>query len=78
MHLKVGEETIAKTTKCHDNFRCLGGEPTYLCPVSNRVSNGVLFVECKEGTLCNYQVPFGYTNVCSCPVRIELYDRYRI
>ncbi len=75
-NIKVNNEIIKKTTKCKKNFRCLSGE-TPLCKVEERMGE-VIFIMCKEHDPCQYRSYFGYSQVCTCPVRKELYSRYKI
>ncbi len=78
MHIQISEDTIKKTTKCQKSFSCLSGERKDLCEVESCVNDEIHFLKCMYNSLCRYRVPFGYSSVCTCPVRKELYNRYRI
>lgn len=76
--VQVDEETLKKTTKCNKDFSCLFGEKNELCQVELNVDDKIHFVKCKSVEPCNYRRSFGYSFVCSCPVRKELFNRYNI
>lgn len=69
---------LSKTTKCPYNFSCLeasqnGGEPK--CEVDYANGQNVLFLETKESVSCPYRVPFGYCQVCVCPMHFYLHKK---
>ena len=75
--IKINEDVIKKTTKCKKNISCLSSGRE-LCQVELCVENKIHFIKCKSDEFCNYRVPFGYSHVCVCPVRKELYNVYKI
>jgi hypothetical protein len=75
VEFEVSEETRQKTDKCWRGFACLSDGPDGICSAKDYVS-GVLFVERAAPTYCPYDVTFGYSHICSCPVRREIYERY--
>ena len=77
MNIKVDDNIKQETTKCKKNFSCLSGE-TPICSVELSIENKILFIKCVSKEPCSYRVPFGYSDVCICPVRKELYNRYKI
>ncbi|VVB86680.1 Uncharacterised protein [uncultured archaeon] len=77
MVIKVSEDALKKT-KCKKDFSCLSGERTDLCMVEYCVNGEIHFLRCMYNSRCGYQIPFGYSSVCTCPVRKELYNRYKI
>lgn len=78
MNLDIGEEIKRKTTKCKKGFSCLSGERKDLCKVEFCVNEEIHFLKCRYSSVCGYQVPFGYSSVCTCPVRKELYNKHKI
>jgi len=78
MVIKINEDIIKQTTKCKKNLSCLSGDTTGLCEVEACINEKIHFLKCTYSNLCGYQIPFGYSSVCSCPVRKELYNRYKI
>jgi len=77
MNIEVDEDIIKQTTKCRKNFSCLSGERPF-CTVELCIENEIHFIKCAGNESCIYRVSFGYSYVCICPVRKELYNRYKI
>jgi hypothetical protein len=73
----VSEDTLENTTKCAKGFSCLYGEGQPFCEVEYAIGDEVLFVEYTDGA-CRYWMPFGFSSVCNCPTRREIYNRYRL
>lgn len=78
MKIEIPEEVIQKTTKCNKNFRCLLGEKENLCRIICHMSGNVYFVKCEGNKDCPYLEPHKKTELCNCPVRNEIYHRYKI
>ncbi len=77
MNIKVDDNILKKTTKCREKFSCLSGG-TPFCRVELCIEDTIHFIKCVSNKSCVYKVPFGYSYVCICPVRKELYNRYKI
>ena len=77
MSIKVDDNTIQETTKCGKNFSCLSGEMPS-CSIEENIDNKIHFIKCVNNELCSYKLSFGYSYVCTCPVRKELYNNYKI
>ena len=71
----IQEDTVLNTTRCDRNFSCKDSSPC--CKVESCVGNSIIFVS-KLERRCNYYQGFGYGNVCKCPVRIEIYKKYKL
>ena len=78
MDIIIDEETIEKTTNCDKNFNCLSNELHVYCPVKRCVDGKVHFIKCLEGNSCTYMLRFGDSYMCTCPVRKEIFKRYKI
>ncbi len=76
-NVHVDAETLKKTTQCNKNFSCLY-EKNKICQVELNVDDKIHFVKCRSKESCNYRRSFGYSFVCLCPVRKELFNRYNI
>ena len=74
--LKINEKILENTLKCKKDFSCLSGKS--LCQVELNVGDKIYFVKCMSNEPCNYRISFGYSFVCLCPVRKELFNRYNI
>ncbi|MBU3968326.1 MAG: hypothetical protein KKG76_13320 [Euryarchaeota archaeon] len=77
-NLKVDDDIIKTANRCKKNFSCLSSDETDLCKVEMNVGEKIHFIKCKNKNTCNYRIPFGYSFVCTCPVRKELYNKYKV
>ena len=75
---RITEETLKMADKCRKNHSCLSGQRDDLCEVELNVENKIHFVKCLGNEPCPYRISFGYSFVCLCPVRKELFNRYNI
>jgi hypothetical protein len=53
----------------------LAGQEDGVCRVEESVGE-VIFVKRPTSAYCPYDVIFGYSHICSCPVRKAIYHRY--
>lgn len=74
---EVEKSIIDKTINCDNNFACLTEENSPSCKVSSCVGCKIHFLEKLERD-CPYHQEFGFSYICKCPVRIELYNKYKI
>ena len=77
MPLQVSDKTRQRTEKCWREFVCLSDSENGPCAVRSCV-RGVLFVTRRTTAYCPYDVAFGFSHICSCPTRQEVYDRYGV
>lgn len=77
MKIEIGDDVIKATTKCEKCFSCLSDNLEHSCKVEYCVSDTVYFVKCLNLAHCNYKVPFGDGHFCTCPIRKEIYNRYK-
>jgi len=77
MTRQVSDEILNKTL-CLFSFQCLDEENRDICTVDRCLPGNAYFLETVKQKDCFYQIPFGDSHVCRCPVRAELYKRYRI
>jgi hypothetical protein len=78
MEIKVSLEAIEATTHCTKGFACLAGEAETICEVCKCVGGNVHFIDSSEMVHCCYKMSFGDRYLCRCPVRKELYNRYKL
>jgi hypothetical protein len=78
MDICVSNETLSQTTRCKKNMSCLKGSTDHLCPVEQCVRGKVHFVTCLNKEGCSYRIPFADGQVCHCPVRKEIYNKYHV
>jgi len=72
---EIEERIKLETNKCDRNFKCLDNNPS--CRVESCVGNSIVFLE-KLERHCNYYQEFGFSYVCKCPVRLEIYKKYKV
>ena len=71
MLFPIDAETLAATTHCKQDHRCIM-EKDYSCgTVQHSVSEKVIFVKCSYMGHCHYKMSFGASFVCHCPIRKE-------
>jgi hypothetical protein len=75
--IEIDEEIIKKATKCQHCLNCLKNETFKCCKVDNSVQNTICFVNFDKRKICNYRMSYGYGDICNCPVRIEMYRKYK-
>jgi hypothetical protein len=79
MEIEISDDILQSATRCQQDFSCLSGQTSHLCKVKYAVGLTVLFIEKPvDDKPCGYQASFGYHLVCNCPVRNEIYRRYKI
>jgi hypothetical protein len=78
---QVSDDILKKTTKCHNGFSCLSGGPHPVCKVEEPIGTLAVLTNCEGKVSCEYCIPYGIANsssFCTCPVRNEVYRRYKI
>lgn len=78
MDIKVNEHIIAATVKCNKKYRCLNGDKSCLCEVDHANANRTVQIKTKAANGCQYILKMGSSVYCLCPVRNEIYNRYKI
>jgi hypothetical protein len=75
---KIGKQILRKASKCERRLSCVFGDDLYRLPdIEDVMGEVVHFVMCSDKS-CPYLVSYGFLgNACSCPVRIEIYRKYR-
>lgn len=77
--MKIDKQTLKKTNDCQKNFECLVDDCNVLCKLVDSINQKVHFVECILTDDCKYKIPFSsYRNVCTCPSRKEIFNRYGV
>ncbi|HEY9204750.1 MAG TPA: hypothetical protein VIO58_02420 [Candidatus Methanoperedens sp.] len=74
--IKMNEDILKTATRCEKRLSCLLG--TDVCRVESCIDDKIHFIKCMNSESCNYRIAFGYSYVCTCPVRKELFNRYKI
>ncbi|CAG0951356.1 MAG: hypothetical protein OIN86_08535 [Candidatus Methanoperedens sp.] len=74
--IKMDEDILKTATRCKKNLSCLSGSD--ICKVELCVDGKIHFIKCMNLEPCHYRIPFGYSFVCRCPVRKELFNSHKI
>lgn len=78
MILEISDQALKETTECQFSFQCLHDEKRCVCIIERYLEGNGCFLKIAKSRLCPYMISFGYSQMCHCPVRIELYRRYQI
>lgn len=70
-------EIQSSANNCLYDYACLNENGHKICKVKHCVSDELLFVD-KTSCTCAYKMNFGNEFVCNCPVRKEIYFRYKV
>lgn len=76
--MEIDADIIKKATACSKEHKCLKNKENIYCKVERCINDTVLILECKEQLNCSYQLTFGICQICRCPVRIEIFNKYKI
>jgi hypothetical protein len=69
---------VKKATQCGYHYVCVNAEQLPKCSIRKVVQRTLFFTQEKIPSCCFYQCPFGDAFMCTCPVRQELYLKYKI
>jgi hypothetical protein len=71
---------VNATTHCEKGFSCLKEGRGDCCQVVELDAKGNLYVECNKpvNAHCYYSYHVGKRPACTCPVRKELYLKYKL
>ena len=78
MRFKVSEKAQGKTTQCCCSFSCLDSATKKTCEILDVTAGDLIFIKGPGMTNCKYCHTYGDSYFCSCPVRKEIFVKYRI
>lgn len=78
MEIEISQKTIDETTECEHSHECLKDVSKIHCKVESEISGEVHFVKCPDEELCAYKQTFGHSQMCCCPIRKEIYNKYKV
>ncbi|TNF52770.1 hypothetical protein EP227_06875 [bacterium] len=78
METKIEDYILKATNKCKNNFSCLDGKKNCMCKIIHSNNYHTVQIDGKPVNACNYILSMGSKMYCLCPVRNELYNRYKI
>lgn len=80
MHCPVPMDIIEKTTCCIKGFPCQKPEWEPRGKIIYAFSDKLLQIDSDEyeRRVCKYFVSFGSGHYCTCPTRMEIFNRYKV
>ena len=76
--VKIDEEIVQRTTQCEHDFSCISEDKTCICEAIRSIGHVILEIKHKYRSVCRYCLSYGNTDICLCPIRNEIYNRYNI
>jgi len=73
---KISEDIIKDTCKCRDDFSCLKGNDECICAIEESFNDKIYFINPDNKGICDYRMSFGYSYICNCPTRREIFKQY--
>ena len=78
MVFNVSDAATQACTECSHGQSCLQEGTESLCKVSSCVDGAVHFIACAHDGPCPYKQPVWDRFRCNCPVRREIYNKYKV
>ena len=75
--MEIKDEITAQATECEKGLGCIKNADHHICKVETFINDKVIFVKCLDDKYCSYKLAFGSFFVCTCPVRREIFNKYR-
>ena len=76
--IKIDKTILHRTTDCLFDFNCLSGGKTCICDVVASNEEDIVEIKSKPSIPCKYCVSLESASYCTCPTRVEIYNRYEI
>ena len=73
----IDKSILNQANKCDRDFECLTNPTQPSCKISSCINQNIHFLEKLERS-CPYNIEFGYSPICTCPVRKEIYNKYGV
>ncbi len=74
----VSKEAVQACVKCPRGLSCLEESDRDLCRVASCVDGAMHFITCAHDGPCPYKQPVWERLLCNCPVRREIYNKYKV
>lgn len=78
MTFHINDETKLAAHRCNFKYSCLLNSNWKPCKVIGVFDNEEYFVFCENEVKCNFQSDYEERVLCTCPVRKEIYDKYKV
>ena len=79
MSVKVSDLIVEATKKCKKGFACLSGKIDCMCGVESSSKDHTVVIKPQfQDIPCEYHQSRAGKHYCLCPVRNDIYRRYKI
>jgi len=78
MKIEISENVEEIIRKCDKSFMCLEDKERIYCSVENFMDNKGHVFKCSHNGSCNYKMSVGYIFICKCPVRKEIFNKFKV
>ncbi len=79
MKFEIADEIQKCAVDCTKGLNCLVDDKHRHCPVAKCIEGRTHYIKCLEDTECHYRVSIdGLYYKCTCPVRMEIYNKYHV
>lgn len=75
---RIDKKTLKKTAGCLKKCSCICSNKRDICEIDFCVGKEIYFVKFPSGKACSNMETFGKGNICECPIRKQIYERYQI
>ena len=73
----ISQAIIESASECRHRLACLSGART-MCKIKKHEDTRVMFVKSHGHQNCAFAIPLGVDCICTCPVRVEIFRKYRV
>jgi len=73
----ISQGIIDSAAECMNHLACLSGAGR-ICKVKKHADARVMFVRKRSHQNCPFAIPLGADCICTCPVRVEIFRKYRV
>ena len=74
--IEIDKAVLHNTTDCLYDFNCLSGDKTHLCDDVASNEEDIVEIKSNPPLACRYCISLGSASYCTCPTRVEIYNRY--
>ena len=78
MELFVNDDIKQSVKFCSNHHACLNGQNKNICDVISTLNSYECYVNCKINRDCSYKHTLNERILCTCPIRIEIYSKYKV
>ncbi len=79
MRFEISEKIQKCAVDCTKELNCLVDDKHKICSVAKCIEGRTHYIKCLDNTECHYRDSIdGLYYKCSCPVRMEIYNKYQI